>query len=32
MRETFSKRKIALNLPNLADIQLNSYNWLMNEG
>jgi len=32
MRETFSKRKIALNLPNLADIQLNSYNWLKTEG
>lgn len=32
MRETFSKRKIALNLPNLADIQLDSYNWLKTEG
>lgn len=32
MRQSFSKRKIALDLPNLADMQLNSYNWLQTEG
>ncbi len=32
MRQNFSKRKIALDLPNLVSIQLNSYNWLMGDG
>ena len=32
MRETFLKRKIALPLPNLVAVQLESFNWLKNEG
>jgi DNA-directed RNA polymerase subunit beta len=32
MRETFLKRKIALPLPNLVGIQLESFNWLKREG
>jgi DNA-directed RNA polymerase subunit beta len=32
MRESFSKRKIAIPLPNLIDVQLNSFNWLMGPG
>ena len=32
MRESFSKRKIALSLPNLVNVQLESYEWLKNHG
>lgn len=32
MRESFSKRKIALSLPNLVDVQLESYEWLKKQG
>lgn len=32
MKETFSKRKIALPIPNLVGIQLQSFNWLKTEG
>ncbi|RJR27453.1 DNA-directed RNA polymerase subunit beta [candidate division WWE3 bacterium] len=32
MRYSFSKRKIALPLPNLFNIQIDSYEWLRNEG
>ena len=32
MRETFSKRKIALPIPNLVGVQLESYNWLRGQG
>ncbi len=32
MRYNFSKRKNVLPLPNLSEIQLNSYNWLFEEG
>ncbi|MFC1700059.1 DNA-directed RNA polymerase subunit beta [Patescibacteria group bacterium] len=32
MRETFSERKIALPIPNLVGVQLESYNWLRGQG
>jgi len=32
MRESFSKRKIAIPLPNLIEVQLNSFNWLITTG
>src|SRR3989339_354653 len=32
MRHSFSKRKISAKLPNLIDIQLDSYNWIKKEG
>ncbi len=32
MRESFSKRKIALPLPNLVNVQIQSYEWLKNQG
>jgi DNA-directed RNA polymerase subunit beta len=32
MRESFSKRKIALSLPNLVNVQLESYEWLKKHG
>lgn len=32
MRHSFLKRKVALALPNLVDIQLKSYQWLIEEG
>lgn len=32
MRHTFSKRKNTLPLPNLSQIQADSYNWFINEG
>lgn len=32
MRESFSKRKNILPLPNLVDIQLNSFNWFKTKG
>lgn len=32
MRHDFSKRKIALELPNLKDVQLDSYKWLLEDG
>ncbi|NMB69951.1 DNA-directed RNA polymerase subunit beta [candidate division WWE3 bacterium] len=32
MRHSFSKRKVALPLPNLISVQVNSYDWLKNVG
>ncbi len=32
MRHTFSKRKIVLPLPNLVSVQLDSFEWLKNDG
>ncbi len=32
MRESFSRRKIALSLPNLVNVQLESYEWLKKHG
>jgi DNA-directed RNA polymerase subunit beta len=32
MRHSFSKRKVALPLPNLISVQVNSYDWLKNIG
>jgi DNA-directed RNA polymerase subunit beta len=32
MRESFSRRKIALSLPNLVNVQLESYEWLKKQG